>query len=397
MDEFVSIIMPVYNCEKTISAAIESVLNQSYPNWELIIVNDASTDNTEKIALSYKDDRINYIPLKINGGPSAARNKGIQFAKYNYIAFEDGDDIWHNEKLEVQMNKFKESSEYGMVYCAFSYNTKYSTTKIPSDVFRTDELEGNIFEFLWKCNTIGTPTMVVKKEIIDIVGGFEDSLQSIEDWEFALRVASVCKIGYVNKILLDADYTIVGVNSREEAQIKAIMYVLNKYPEMEKAVNLNKIFCLLSQQTHEVQKYWKTQILDSVTSCDLFDVGLDISRKLLASNKIAKAYASIIEKDRMMSFLYNDNMCSEDYKIAVYGAGNLGIFLAKCLKTYGVNVVCIIDRRNVEIQDFITVQPGNEVEGIDAVVITVREATWEKNMSNIYSLDGAEIKNIFDI
>jgi glycosyltransferase involved in cell wall biosynthesis len=398
MNEFVSIVMPVYNCERTISSAIESVLNQSYQNWELIIVNDASTDETEKIVLSYKDDRIKYISLKTNGGPSAARNRGIQCAKYDYIAFEDGDDDWHREKLKLEMEKFEESDEYGMVYCAFSYNTKISKTKIPSDTFGEDELEGSIFDSLWEGNKIDTPAMVVKKKIIDIVGGFNESLQSIEDWEFALRVAGVCKIGYVNKILYEADYTVAGgVNSREEAQINTMMYLLNKYPEKDKTVILKMMFYLLSKQPLEVQRYWKNQILDFAASYDLYDVSLNVSKKLYESDKITEAFSIIAEKDKMVAFLHNEGLCGKDNKIAVYGAGKLGVFLAECLRTYGLNVVCIIDRKNVKVQDFLTVQPGNETEMIDVVFVTVRDAIWEKNLSNIYNLGGAKIKNIFEM
>jgi glycosyltransferase involved in cell wall biosynthesis len=398
MNEFVSIVMPVYNCERTISSAIESVLNQSYQNWELIIVNDASTDETEKIVLSYKDDRIKYISLKTNGGPSAARNRGIQCAKYDYIAFEDGDDDWHREKLKLEMEKFEESDEYGMVYCAFSYNTKISKTKIPSDTFGEDELEGSIFDSLWEGNKIDTPAMVVKKKIIDIVGGFNESLQSIEDWEFALRVAGVCKIGYVNKILYEADYTVAGgVNSREEAQINTMMYLLNKYPEKDKTVILKMMFYLLSKQPLEVQRHWKNQILDFAASHDLYDVSLNVSKKLYESDKITEAFSIIAEKDKMVAFLHNEGLCGKDNKIAVYGAGKLGVFLAECLRTYGLNVVCIIDRKNVKVQDFLTVQPGNETEMIDVVFVTVRDAIWEKNLSNIYNLGGAKIKNIFEM
>ena len=101
----VSVITPMYNCEKFISETIESVLNQTYTNWEMIIIDDCSTDKSKQIAKQYieRDKRIRLIELKENSGAAVARNKGIEVSSGRFIAFLDGDDLWEPNKLEKQI------------------------------------------------------------------------------------------------------------------------------------------------------------------------------------------------------------------------------------------------------------------------------------------------------
>ena len=105
MNALVSIITPSYNSAKFIAETIQSVQNQTYPNWEMIIVDDGSSDETESVVLNIiqKDNRIQFHKLSQNSGPGVARNFAIQQAKGNYIAFLDSDDLWKPEKLNKQL------------------------------------------------------------------------------------------------------------------------------------------------------------------------------------------------------------------------------------------------------------------------------------------------------
>ena len=107
--DLVSIITPTYNCAKFIAATFESVLNQTYQNFEMIIVDDASKDNTEEVVKSFKDKRIKYIRLSKNSGPAVARNRAMEEARGKYMAFLDSDDLWKREKLEKQINFIKKN------------------------------------------------------------------------------------------------------------------------------------------------------------------------------------------------------------------------------------------------------------------------------------------------
>lgn len=115
MDELVSIIMPSYNTAKFIEETIHSVLAQTYTNWELIIVDDCSTDHTDAVVASFTDPRIRYIKNEKNSGAAVSRNRALREAKGRWIAFLDSDDLWLPEKLERQIAFMKEKG------CAFSY------------------------------------------------------------------------------------------------------------------------------------------------------------------------------------------------------------------------------------------------------------------------------------
>ena len=119
MSDLVSIIMPSYNTAEYIGESIKSVLNQTYSNWELIIVDDCSNDNTDEIVASFNDERIKYIKNEKNSGAAISRNRALREAKGKWIAFLDSDDLWMPEKLEKQIS-FMENNGY-----SFSY-TKYS-------------------------------------------------------------------------------------------------------------------------------------------------------------------------------------------------------------------------------------------------------------------------------
>lgn len=113
-EDLVSIIIPAYNCEKFIEVTLESVISQTYQNWEAIVIDDCSTDNTEIVVkrIMSKDPRIIYHKLSKNSGAAVARNKAIELAKGKYIAFLDSDDLWFPDKLTKQINFMRENNYY---------------------------------------------------------------------------------------------------------------------------------------------------------------------------------------------------------------------------------------------------------------------------------------------
>ncbi|GAF15124.1 N-acetylgalactosaminyl-diphosphoundecaprenol glucuronosyltransferase [Bacillus sp. JCM 19045] len=116
----VSIITPVYNCEAFLPHTIESVLNQTYENWELLLINDASSDHSQTIAHAYtkRDSRIHLYHLPKNSGAAVARNEALQHANGKYVAFLDGDDLWKNEKLTRQV-QFMEDNQYSFTFTGY--------------------------------------------------------------------------------------------------------------------------------------------------------------------------------------------------------------------------------------------------------------------------------------
>lgn len=123
MCEKVSIIMPTYNCGKYIAEAVASVVNQTYGNWELWIVDDCSTDDTKQVLLDFlKDSRIRYHCLEQKGGPAAARNYALQRVDGEYVAFLDSDDLWHPEKLEKQLEFMKSRKDENCWFSCSAYS-----------------------------------------------------------------------------------------------------------------------------------------------------------------------------------------------------------------------------------------------------------------------------------
>jgi len=187
---FVSVIVPTYNRADLISETIESILNQTYKNFELIIVDDGSTDNTEKVIRKFKDNRIKYIKTDYSGVPARPRNIGIKKAKGEYIAFLDSDDMWLPEKLEKQIKVFQASNETAMLY------TRFKTIEgdvISNRIFPENGMykSGNMFKSIYLRNLIACSSVMVKRSVLDQVGLFnaDPNLIAIEDADLWLRIA----------------------------------------------------------------------------------------------------------------------------------------------------------------------------------------------------------------
>lgn len=193
-DPLVSVIIPAFNSEKYIADAIDSILEQTYKNLEIIIVDDGSTDNTAEtvrryISIQTTDHRpqtIRYI-YQENKGPAAARNRGIKEAKGEYIAFLDSDDIWLPEKLELQIRCFLDNNPLGFIYTGY-YAIDESREVLGMGNIK-NFLKKEVFKKLFLKNVISTAsTVMVKKECFDVVGLFDENLAVAEDWDMWWRI-----------------------------------------------------------------------------------------------------------------------------------------------------------------------------------------------------------------
>lgn len=160
IDDLVSIIMPVHNGAETIGESIESVLAQTYPRWELIIVDDCSEDATQNVIEGYPDKRIRYSRLSQNCGVAQARNTGINMAKGRYIAFLDSDDLWLPEKLTHQISFMMKKR------CAFSYTEyRHFTQKIENTGRLVHVHEYVDYKKLLRGNDIGCLTVMLDRAV----------------------------------------------------------------------------------------------------------------------------------------------------------------------------------------------------------------------------------------
>lgn len=205
-DELISIIMPAYNSGEYIDDAVNSVINQTYTDWELIIVNDGSTDNTAQKVKSWikKDNRIQYY-YQENGKQGKARNLGISKSQGKYLAFLDADDLWLPEKLEFQIKEI-EAKKVDLVFSdSYIFNNDEifdisKTVDIPSKVF----YDKSSVELFLERNRIPILTVLVKKEKVLYIGGFSEAMdiQNVEDYHLWLKLLMAECVFYSSDCIL---------------------------------------------------------------------------------------------------------------------------------------------------------------------------------------------------
>lgn len=202
MKPTVSVIIPAYNASEYIEAAIESVLAQTYPIYELIIVNDGSTDDLEAVVRNYVPPAT-YIS-QTNKGVCAARNSGIDAAKGDLIAFLDSDDTWEPTKLEKQIAIFDDDKELGLVHCGLR---EFDGATGDTIKYHLVGGEGWVARDLALYDKPVVPgpggSIIVKRNVIENVGCFDPSLTNGEDWEFCMRVALKYRFGFVAEPLVN--------------------------------------------------------------------------------------------------------------------------------------------------------------------------------------------------
>jgi len=253
----VSIIIPVYNAEKFIKKTIESVLSQTYKDYEIIIVDDGSTDNSKKILDEFKD-KVRYFK-QANSGVSSARNRAIKEAKGEYIALLDQDDLWYSEKLKKQINFIKKNPNAGMVYSDCYYID--DKDKVISRVFENQKFYcGKIFENLVIENFIPIPTVLIKKEVLNKTGLFVENYSHAEEYDLFLRISKDYEVGFMNEAL--AGYRVHDTNLSKnidkslQEDIIVKEYTLKKYAKQIEPVK-NKIKRKLAEHYYELGRFYQ--------------------------------------------------------------------------------------------------------------------------------------------
>ncbi len=183
----ISVIIPVYNGEKTIRETVNSVLEQTFSDFELIIINDGSTDSTLDVISSINDPRIKVFSYP-NGNLSASRNRGISHAKGEYIAFLDADDLWTPDKLEGQYQALQNNPEAAVAYSWTDYIDESSQFLRPGSHVT---LNGNVYPYLLVVNILENGSNpLIRRQALEAVGQFDSSLLSAEDWDMWVRLAA---------------------------------------------------------------------------------------------------------------------------------------------------------------------------------------------------------------
>lgn len=196
----ISIVIPCYNCEQTIEKTLESIRNQTVNPFEIILVDDGSTDKTYNKIMELKNRRSDgnlFVFHQTNQGASAARNFGIQKSTGEWIAFCDSDDVWEKNKIQTIIDYLKKNRT--IVFCAHAYRECKGNgqRKVVAKIHKNKAA----FLQLYNRNFIQTSTVVIKKEILNQVNGFDTRLCVAEDFDLWLRCLKIADFGYIPAIL----------------------------------------------------------------------------------------------------------------------------------------------------------------------------------------------------
>lgn len=214
----VSVVIPVYNREHTISESIKSVINQTYKDIEILVIDDGSTDATAIEIKKIDDDRIRYV-FQENSGACAARNKGISLSKGEYIAFHDSDDFWRADKLERQIEYLKNTNA-DIVFCQMSENGKATAKTLSEGIVSP-------IAFLKEGNIIGTPTILGKSKCFKEVN-FDPQMPRLQDREIAIRLSEKFKMFFMKKVLVDVNTQANSISMNNSNGVIAMQRIIAK-------------------------------------------------------------------------------------------------------------------------------------------------------------------------
>jgi glycosyltransferase involved in cell wall biosynthesis len=245
MNPLVSVVMPAFNAERYIAESVDSVLSQTFQDFEIIIVDDGSTDKTIEIVGKY-GSRVKVISQE-NSGPSRARNTGIMSAAGRYIAFLDSDDLWTEDKLEVQVGFMESNPRIDMVVAdmmmfqedATIFDSYFDSIRIKGfyDTLISEQRElQDAFSMLLQCNFIPTGTVLLRKECLEKSGLFDEKISTVEDLDLWIRISIFSKIGVIPKVLKKKRSHMENISKDIPRARSSYIYVLEKiqrdFPQM---------------------------------------------------------------------------------------------------------------------------------------------------------------------
>jgi len=224
----VSVIIPVYNCEKYIAQTLDSVFSQSLQDFEVIVVNDGSTDRTEEVLSKYRQ-RITHLQND-HRGPASSRNRGLDVARGSHIAFLDADDLWHPAKLEKQLAFAEKHPEYGIITTDAANFDETGILDVSTAAFHKFIPSGDVLEHLLFDNWIGTSCAMIRRACFEKVGGFdEERFVWGEDWIMWMRVAAEYPVYFIDEVLVQYRMHSQGYSRANlEKHYRDLLYDLDK-------------------------------------------------------------------------------------------------------------------------------------------------------------------------
>lgn len=292
MRPLISIIMPVYNCQEFLDESIQSIIKQTYTNWELIIVNDGSEDKTENTLSQIQDKRIHVINLRKHIGLTGAFEEGYKLAKGEFIIRSDGDDINASTRLEIQQTYLHDNPKVGMVSCLISCFTRDQSLRADcifieriQNYYKSNEQIQNsiIAGFI----PIVFPTLMIRKELIDRVKFDNKGLLFDDHVELLLELIKLCTVEKVNTILYSYRRHTKAYHVVNQIKYEKYVSTLLKDPSVKNHLKYKEFYDNFNVNTGKIQKMNENSEIRVLMLIDALNVGgtethvLNITKKLI--------------------------------------------------------------------------------------------------------------------
>lgn len=229
----ISVVIPTYNSGARLKQTLDSALNQTCAPLEIIVVDDGSTDGTPAWVRAHYGARVRLIEQR-NGGVARARNAGWRAATGEWIAFLDHDDVWHRDKLERLLNVVTPAC--GVVYSRWR-EVDENGESLPNAAQLNEQswwhgAHGHVFSWLfgWRCPIISMSVPIVRRELLEQIGGFDARCVPCDDWDLWLRLARRCQFAFVDEVTLDYRCYAAQQSRDERGALRAARRVLSKHP-----------------------------------------------------------------------------------------------------------------------------------------------------------------------
>ncbi|OCQ96603.1 glycosyl transferase family A [Nostoc sp. MBR 210] len=232
----ISVIIPTYNSEETIKTTIDSVLSQSFTDFELIVINDGSTDSTLDIVSQIQDARLKVFSFG-NAGGNVSRNRGLKQAVGEFVSFLDADDVWISDKLVSQLEVLQDNIDARIAYSWTDYIDENGKFLVSGSHITVN---GDVYERLLVSNFLenGSNPLIYREALIEL-GGFDESLSAAQDWDMWLRLAAKYSFVCVPKVQILYRVSANSLSSNLVRQEKACLHVLEGAYHTRKLVNKN--------------------------------------------------------------------------------------------------------------------------------------------------------------
>jgi len=227
MQPLVSIVMPVYNTERYLPEAVQSVLAQTFQNWELLVLSDESPGDARGIMASFDDPRIRFLEHK-NGGPAFTRNRGMRESRGEFIAFLDSDDVWLPEKLDKQLAVFQQNPDAGIVYSQREIIDEHGCIL---EGYKPTLYAGKILNRLYVDNFVCMSSAIMRRAVFEKIGLIDERLRMSEDFDYWLRVACFFEFAPVNEALVKYRVHTAQVSTRTDFRIKTVWEIRERFDQ----------------------------------------------------------------------------------------------------------------------------------------------------------------------